>query len=174
MIQGKHPTGPIPAGARTHCLAAPCPTELCLTSHLIHALAWFGSTISRAPFHAGGRTVERSTDRPDIKIRISSRFTARSLCRNRGPCWSARPPSLRCALRFGLLFSRFSVPPSLRGLSPHHPISCRRVLPAPKGLRLPCSYLLGLPPSGSSFQRASAAPLAFPVRCEATIPTGKK
>ncbi len=43
------------------------------------------------------------------------------------------------------------VPPSLRGLSSHHPISCRRVLPAPKGLRLPCSYLLGLPPSGSSF-----------------------
>ena len=65
-------------------------------------------------------------------------------------------------------------PPSLRGLSPHHPISCRRVLPAPKGLRLPCSYLLGLPPSGSSFQRAVAAPLAFPVRCEVTIPTGKK
>ena len=43
------------------------------------------------------------------------------------------------------------VPPSLRGLSSHHPISCRRVLPAPKGLRLPCSYLLGLPPSGSPF-----------------------
>ena len=91
------------------------------------------------------------------------------MCRNRGPCWSARPPSLRCDLRFGLLFSRFSVPPSLRGLSPHHPISCRRVLPAPKGLRLPCSYLLGLPPSGSSFQRAVAAPLAFPVRREDNI-----
>ena len=100
----------------------------------------------------------KSTDRPDVEIRISSRFTARSLCRNRGPCWSARPPSLRCALRFGLLFSRFSVPPSLRGLSSHHPISCRRVLPAPKGLRLPSSYLLGLPPSGSSFRWAVAAP----------------
>lgn len=95
---------------------------------------------------------------PDVKICISSRFTARSSCRNRGPCWSARPPSLRCALRFGLLFSRFSVPPSLRGLSSHHPISCRRVLPAPKGLRLPSSYLLGLPPFGSSFRRAVAAP----------------
>ena len=106
----------------------------------------------------GAVNCQKSTDRPDVTIRISSRFTARSLCRNRGPCWSARPPSLRCALRFGLLFSRFSVPPSLRGLSPHHPISCRRVLPAPKGLRLPSSYLLGLPPSGSSFQRAVAAP----------------
>lgn len=61
------------------------------------------------------------------------------------------------------------VPPSLRGLSSHHPISCRRVLPAPKGLRLPCSYLLGLPPSGPSFQRAVAAPLAFPVRREDNI-----
>lgn len=61
------------------------------------------------------------------------------------------------------------VPPSLRGLSSHHPISCRRVLPAPKGLRLPCSYLLGLPPSGSSFQQAVAAPLAFPVRREDNI-----
>ena len=49
-------------------------------------------------------------------------------------------------------------PPSPRGLSSHHPISCRRVLPAPKGLRLPCSYLLGLPPFGSSFRRAVAAP----------------
>ena len=60
-------------------------------------------------------------------------------------------------------------PPSPRGLSSHHPISCRRVLPAPKGLRLPSSYLLGLPPSGSSFQRAVAAPLAFPVRREEII-----
>lgn len=137
---------------------SPRPRPATSENNLIHALAWFGSTISRAPFHAGGRTVERSAYRPDVEIRISSRFTARSLCRNRGPCWSARPPSLRCALRFGLLFSRFSVPPSLRGLSPHHPISCRRVLPAPKGLRLPRSYLLGLPPSGSSFRRAVAAP----------------
>lgn len=30
---------------------------------LYHALAWVGSTISRAPFHAGGRTVERSAYR---------------------------------------------------------------------------------------------------------------
>ena len=83
--------------------------------------ARFGTTMARGPFHAwGGRTVERSAYHPDVEIRISSRFTARSLCRNRGPCWSARPPSLRCALRFGLLFSRFSVPPSLRGLSSHH------------------------------------------------------
>lgn len=99
---------------------SPRPRPATSENNLIHALAWFGSTISRAPFHAGGRTVERSAYRPDVEIRISSRFTARSLCRNRGPCWSARPPSLRCALRFGLLFSRFSVPPSLCGLSSHH------------------------------------------------------
>lgn len=106
MIQGKHPTGPIPAGAR---------------SHAAHLNAWFGATrIVAAPFMRGGELSERSAYRPDVEIRISSRFTARSLCRNRGPCWSARPPSLRCALRFGLLFSRFSVPPSLCGLSSHH------------------------------------------------------
>ena len=95
---------------------------------------------------------------PDVKICISSRFTARSSCRNRGPCWSARPPSLSVDVSSCTLYTRFSVPPSLRGLSSHHPISCRRVLPAPKGLRLPCSYLLGLPSSGSSFQRAVATP----------------
>ena len=154
---------------------SPRPRPAASENNLIHALAWFGSTISRAPFHAGGRTVRKSTDRPDVEIRISSRFTARSLCRNRGPCWSARPPSLRCALRFGLLFSRFSVPPSLRGLSSHHPISCRRLLSRSRGLAAcRARYLLGLPPFGFSFQRAFAAPLAFPVRCEATIPTGKK
>ena len=80
----------------------------------------------------------------------SSRFTARSLCRNRGPCWSARPPSLRCALRFGLLFSRFSVPPSLRGLSSRHPIPCRRLLSRSRGLAAcRARYLLGLPPFGA-------------------------
>jgi len=35
MIQGKHPTGPIPAGARTPCLAMHSPTKLrmALLSH---------------------------------------------------------------------------------------------------------------------------------------------
>ena len=104
----------------------------------------------RCAFHAGRLIVRKSTDRPDVEIRISSRFTARSLCRNRGPCWSARPPSLRCALRFGLLFSRFSVLPSLRGLSSRHPIPCRRLLSRSRGLAAcRARYLLGLPSSGA-------------------------
>lgn len=89
---------------------------------------------------------------PDVKICISSRFTARSSCRNRGPCWSARPPSLRCALRFGLLFSRFSVQPSPRGLSSHHqshgPLSS-----FPGGLLLRPPYRYGLHAAQTGFLR---------------------
>lgn len=102
----------------------------------------------------------------------SSRFTARSLCRNRGPCWSARPPSLRCALRFGLLFSRFSVPPSLRGLSSRHPIPCRRLLSRSRGLAAcRARYLLGLPPPGAYGYFPAGVPgvFAFPVRRENII-----
>ena len=44
---------------------SPRPRPATSENNLIHALAWFGSTISRAPFHAGGRTVERSAYRPD-------------------------------------------------------------------------------------------------------------
>jgi hypothetical protein len=44
MIQGKHPTGPIPAGAR---------------SHAAHLNAWFGATrIVAAPFMRGGELSE--------------------------------------------------------------------------------------------------------------------
>ena len=42
---------------------SPRPRPATSENNLIHALAWFGSTISRAPFHAGGRTVERSAYR---------------------------------------------------------------------------------------------------------------
>lgn len=42
---------------------SPRPRPAASSENLIHALAWFGSTISRAPFHAGGRTVERSAYR---------------------------------------------------------------------------------------------------------------
>ena len=41
-----------------------------------------------------------------------------------------------------------------------------RTFPLPWACGLPSSYLLGLPPPGSSFKRAVAAPLAFPVRRE--------
>lgn len=110
-----------------------------------------------------------------VICRFLSRITARRSSHLR------MPGLLLPAFSDGFMACRFNrsipahsipVPPSLRGLSSHHPISCRRVLPAPKGLRLPCSYLLGLPPSGSSFQRAVAAPLAFPVRREVIIPNG--
>jgi hypothetical protein len=44
MIQGKHPTGPIPAGAR---------------SHAAHLNAWFGATrIVAAPLMRGGELSE--------------------------------------------------------------------------------------------------------------------
>lgn len=132
---------------------SPRPRPAVSENNLIHALAWFGSTISRAPFHAGGRTVERSAYRPDVKIRISSRFTARSLCRNRvcsalvwTPCREFRVQRLNG----GLLRS-----------------DCLHLTPFPvlrvpfRSQRLPAilhPYLLGLPPSGSSFRRAVAAP----------------
>lgn len=107
----------------------------------------------------GAVNCRKSTDRPDVEIRISSRFTARSLCRNRGPCWSARPPSLSVDCSSCTLLTRFSVPPSLRGLSSRHPIPCRRLLSRSRGLAAcRARYLLGLPPPGSSFRRAVAAP----------------
>ena len=48
----------------------PRPATRCKQSY--PPLAWVGSTISRAPFHAGGRTVERSAYRlPNTKNYIS-------------------------------------------------------------------------------------------------------
>ena len=106
MIQGKHPTGPIPAGAR---------------SHAAHLNAWFGATrIVAAPLMRGGELSKGQLTARKENFH-SSRFTARSLCRNRGPCWSARPPSLSVDCSSCTLLTRFSVPPSLRGLSSPSP-----------------------------------------------------
>ena len=115
----------------------------------------------------GAVNCQKSTDRPDVEIRISSRFTARSLCRNRvcsalvwTPCREFRVQRLNG----GLLRS-----------------DCLHLTPFPvlrvpfRSQRLPAilhPYLLGLPPSGSSFRRAVAAPLAFPVRREDSMPNG--
>ena len=104
------------------------------------------------------RFLSRVTDRYSPRLRMSGLLL---------PAFS--DGFMACRFNRSIPAHSIPVPPSLRGLSSHHPISCRRVLPAPKGLRLPCSYLLGLPPSGSSFQRAVAAPLAFPVRREDNI-----
>ena len=49
------------------------------TAHLIHALAWFGSTISRAPFHAGGRTVERSAYRLKLVLIVHAAMVGQQL-----------------------------------------------------------------------------------------------
>ena len=92
----------------------------------------------------------------------SSRFTAR--------CSS----HLCMPGRASRLFRMVSWPVALTGLfrltpSPprrpfaaclhHHPYFLpSRAFPLPWACGLPCSYLLGLPPSGSSFRRAVAAP----------------
>lgn len=49
------------------------------TAHLNHALAWFGSTISRAPFHAGGRTVERSAYRLKLVLIVHAAMVGQQL-----------------------------------------------------------------------------------------------
>lgn len=47
---------------------SPRPRPAASSENLIHALAWFGTTMSRGPFHAwGGRTVERSAYHPDVE-----------------------------------------------------------------------------------------------------------
>lgn len=58
---------------------SPRPRPAASSENLIHALAWFGSTISRAPFHAGGRTVERSAYRLKLVLIVHAAMVGQQL-----------------------------------------------------------------------------------------------
>ena len=144
--------------------AEPIPAEVSFV-HAETGNAWFGATrIAAAPFMRGGELSKGQLTARKENFH-SSRFTARSLCRNRGPCWSARPPSLSVDVSSCTLLTRFSVPPSLCGLSsPLTPLPAVACFPAPVGLRLAELVLVG----GSSvrFQLSAGrcrAVFAFPV-----------
>lgn len=91
--------------------------------------------------HAGAKP--RLFFRSNPAREASSRAVRNEICvgKSSWPCWSVRPPSLRCAARCGLLSSRFSVhaPAAPGQFSEYHrlPSACR---PSGVSFRL---YILG-------------------------------